>query len=777
MRKESKILIFLCILMTVLIVGMVSLLLLMKDPPNEDNYDSEIKGDSDLLDNTDDNTESDNTEDGADQDKDSSSSPENSGGDPENETDTDINDDNNKEESEGSDSDNTDPDVGEDNESEDIPENNGNSDTEKNEDGTESDKESDTTVSGGENSEVEAFTVKYISGTENAYTIQNNTLTFNKIDRDSVYLVSGTFNGNIVFDVGNGYKFELEMHGFTLVSDSNVPVLIKSGDEVTLCAKKGYENFIYDKRTAIDTTDGESVADAVYALCDLEISGKGKLSVISDNNNGIHTKDDLQIKNLTLYVKCKDNALKGNDSITVEYAETTLIASIGDCLKTSNSSISSSGKQKGIISIIGGRHELYAACDAIDAAYDVVIDGIAPYIDIYTDKNSEYSEEVTAVSENVYYIRFSTDIYKYSVKYYNSDDDILWVDAKYHTKVSGGRTTYYYYSFPKNSNYSQMQIYIYSSESESSQDEDYLGYTDYLSHNEAYDTVAFSARYNSITYLWTNYTTNVNNGMGGGFGGPGGMGDGNSDKGNHSTKGIKASNSIIINTGTLNISSYDDAIHASGGALLENGEIGSGNITINAGNITVSSADDGIHADGTLTVNGGMIDIKKSYEGIEGSLVVINDGSVSVISSDDGINATSTIGAAVSVNGGDLYVYAKGDGIDSNSRTSYGAILFAGGNTVVISASNGNSAIDSDGGYRYTGGHVLALMPTGGMSGEATHCSNFSDIATKKSISISSGDTLSVVVDANTVFSVKSPVSMTAAAIFLGSNTANISAS
>ena len=35
---------------------------------------------------------------------------------------------------------------------------------------------------------------------------------------------------------------------------------------------------------------------------------------------------------------------------------------------------------------------------------------------------------------------------------------------------------------------------------------------------------------------------------------------------------------------------------------------------------------------------------------------------------------------------------------------------------IVISNSSGNSAIDTEQGYTYTGGKVIAIMPRGGMS-------------------------------------------------------------
>ena len=121
---------------------------------------------------------------------------------------------------------------------------------------------------------------------------------------------------------------------------------------------------------------------------------------------------------------------------------------------------------------------------------------------------------------------------------------------------------------------------------------------------------------------------------------------------------------------------------------------------------------------------------------VEGTTVNISGGYVSVNSKDDGINATTTTGTAISISGGTLYIYCSGDGIDSNSRTSYQGIVFSGGNTVVISNSGGNSAIDTEQGYTYEDGAVVAIMPRGGMSNEATHCSNFSSIGKSTQFSL-----------------------------------------
>ena len=64
------------------------------------------------------------------------------------------------------------------------------------------------------------------------------------------------------------------------------------GTNVYISAKNGTTNFIYDLREEVDSSIEGVYAGAIHAECDLEIGGKGSLTVESKNNNGIHTKDD-----------------------------------------------------------------------------------------------------------------------------------------------------------------------------------------------------------------------------------------------------------------------------------------------------------------------------------------------------------------------------------------------------------------------------------------------------------------------------------------------------
>ena len=99
--------------------------------------------------------------------------------------------------------------------------------------------------------------------------------------------------------------------------------------------------------------------------------------------------------------------------------------------------------------------------------------------------------------------------------------------------------------------------------------------------------------------------------------------------------------------------------------------------------------------------------------------------------------------------------------------------MFSGGNTVVISNSNGNSAIDTEQGYAYEGGAVIAIMPRGGMSNEATHCQNFSSVGNFTQLSLTKDSFLVAEIGGGTA-TVKMPVSINALVITLGDSSSSI---
>ena len=100
-------------------------------------------------------------------------------------------------------------------------------------------------------------------------------------------------------------------------------------------------------------------------------------------------------------------------------------------------------------------------------------------------------------------------------------------------------------------------------------------------------------------------------------------------------------------------------------------------------------------------------------------------------------------------------------------------VNISGGKTVVISNSGMNSALDTENGYTYTAGSVIAIMPRGGMSSEATHCDNFNSVGKSTQTSLTSGGYLAVGIGDITA-TIKMPVSLSAMVIVLGDNSPSI---
>lgn len=548
------------------------------------------------------------------------------------------------------------------------------------------------------------------------------------------YTLSGTINGQVIVSAGEE-AVEIVLSNANISSDISCPFLIYEADKCEISAKKDTENFINDLR--VESTDDYNAA--IYALCDLTLKGKGTLNVSNIFNNGIHTKDDLDIKNLTLNVRAVNNAIKGNDSLTIESGVLNVISTQGDCLKTDNSNISSKGNQRGTITINGGTLNLYAACDCIDASYDVVINN-NPIINCYTESYSIYSEEISITTSTTLYLKVSQSIsnYRYAVLFTLEDDTTIFENTKtINSGSSGRRDVYFSLDVPKTA--TGLQVYAYESTNSTNSTTSYLYKSEQVSINETFDCLSVRLSGNSLNLSWTNYQTQ----------GPGGMQEGNMDKADYSCKGIKADNEITINGGNIDIKSHDDAIHTNGDVTLENGNVGLGNVSINGGILTLYSDDDGIHADNVLTIAGGFVNITNSYEGIEGNIININGGETRIVSKDDGVNATYfSETPLISINDGILYLNANGDGIDSN-----GNIEMTGGYVLALGpSSSGNGVLDYDISFKATGGYLLAIGASG--MNQSVSASNDAKSGTK-TISTSIGSYVTLIVDNETMLIIK----------------------
>ncbi|MHC1682373.1 MAG: carbohydrate-binding domain-containing protein [Clostridiaceae bacterium] len=166
---------------------------------------------------------------------------------------------------------------------------------------------------------------------------------------------------------------------------------------------------------------------------------------------------------------------------------------------------------------------------------------------------------------------------------------------------------------------------------------------------------------------------------------------------NSSGDAIEANDAILINDGTITIDTDKDALHS------ENDEDASlGYIYIKNGTINITAADDAIRGNSNVQIDGGTINIKTCEEGIEGNNIKINGGEITLYAKNDGINASPKVDSnvAIEVNGGTIDV-TMGSG-DTDAFDSNGNIYINGG-TISVEAT---SAFDSDGTAELNGGNV-----------------------------------------------------------------------
>ena len=484
------------------------------------------------------------------------------------------------------------------------------------------------------------------------------------ITKAGEYTVTGLLSeGQLIVDAGDEDEVTIVLNGTSITCSSGSPIYVKNASEVKIKSEENSFNEVIDNRaeTTEDSSDDAGNA-AIYATCDLKLVGKGALVVTGNYNNGIQSKDDLSIKNVIVKVTAVNNAIKSNDAVDIESGNIIAISAKGDGIKTSNSSLSNKGNQKGIVTITGGNIDVYAACDGIDAAYGVDISGDGN-LNIYTDTYSEYSEEITSSGSS--------------------------------SGTSTGRDSSANKSASANT----------------------------VSYVAASDTIANAPGGFGGGNMGGGNAPDMSNGnapdMNGGSGGnkagddrPGMPGDfnesGNSSGQSYSTKGIKAESEINISGFTINICSTDDGIHAnSDSGVLETGDDGKGTIVINRGTITISSGDDGINActgDGKtspiVNVTGGYIDITTASgdtDGIDSNGNYVQTGGMVLVkggSSSGNVSGSIDVDGTVTITGGTCVALGGVCETPINSANAYvlSSVSFSSGRYSLKDAS-GNEVI------------------------------------------------------------------------------------
>ena len=143
------------------------------------------------------------------------------------------------------------------------------------------------------------------------------------ITAEGVYILTGSFSGNILIDAGDEDKVQLVLSGATVTSPDGPAIRAENADKVFITAAPDTLNTLSDA----EIYEGDDSADAViFSRADLCLNGAGSLNVQGFYKHGVVSKDDLIIANTTLTVEAASTALEGKDCLMVTGSTVTLTA-------------------------------------------------------------------------------------------------------------------------------------------------------------------------------------------------------------------------------------------------------------------------------------------------------------------------------------------------------------------------------------------------------------------------------------------------------------------
>lgn len=482
-----------------------------------------------------------------------------------------------------------------------------------------------------------------------------------KITQAGTYVFSGNMSdGQIQVEADKDDVVHIVLGGLTASSSSSSVIYGIQSKKIVITLAKGQENILSDASSYVYENASEDEPNAcIFSKDDVSINGEGILNIHGNYEDGIRSKDDLKIINGTLNIDAQQHGLKGKDSVTIKDGDLTITAG-GDGIKSNNDT----DADKGYILLDGGTYRITAAQDGIQAETVLQInDGSGSITSGGGSANASYDENG----------QIQEDWGQWGGKM-GEQPKMNRQEPPDGVKAEAGQTP------PDGEMPGDGQIPADGGMSEEGQ------------------------------------TLVKDSGVG--------AEDGESSD---SAKGLKGGTGIYLNGGDFTIDSSDDSIHCNG------------NVTINDGTYIMDSGDDGVHADQELIVNGGVIQINKSYEGLEGLTVDIRAGDIDVVSMDDGINSAGGSDTLMSgrpgqnsfasgddcwirISGGDIYVKASGDGIDSNGN------LYMDGGMLVVEGpeDSANGTLDYEGTAEITGGTFVGTGSSGmamAFSDSSTQCS------------------------------------------------------
>lgn len=190
-----------------------------------------------------------------------------------------------------------------------------------------------------------------------------------EITSGGTYVLSGTYEGQIVINSEDEETVKIILNGIYISSSENSPIYVENAKEVSIVLAEGTSNYITDTSSYIDPDVDESATPAaIYSTDDLYISGTGELTIISENKNGIQSKDQIVIIDGEITISAAKEAIKAKDYIVIQDGNLDLTSGEDGISITEEDDA-----EKGYIVIDGGEINIDSQYDGITAKTYIII--------------------------------------------------------------------------------------------------------------------------------------------------------------------------------------------------------------------------------------------------------------------------------------------------------------------------------------------------------------------------------------------------------------------
>lgn len=442
------------------------------------------------------------------------------------------------------------------------------------------------------------------------------------------YRLSGSC-ANGSFTMSGAYKATVELNGLSLASNAKAPVDMQNGKRIKLIVADGTQNKLTD-------SEGGTQKGCISSKGHLEISGSGSLSIAGLTGHAIYAKEYIEFAEASVTIeKAVKDGLNCNQYFKMSSGSLAIDGVGDDGIQVSfKDDVNREAEDTGSFFIIGGKITATSTADASKA--------------IKTDGNIEINggELLLKVSGNG--IWDSTKAKTKASSCLNADGTMTIHDGILNLTAagSGGKGV----SCDSVLTINGGEITVMTSG----------GITAYVN-----------------SQLMQNYTGNT---------------DRIDSDYKSSPKGIKSDNDIVINGGTINVTTTG---HGAEG--IESKAV----LTINDGNITVKAYDDAINSSSHMYINGGTISvIATNNDGLDSNgNLYLKGGTVRAFgatSPECGIDANEEGGYTVVFSGGKLLAVGGGNSTPSSSSGSTQPYVSSSGSVTantVIKVSNGTETL------------------------------------------------------------------------------------